>query len=98
VDGGEDLADGHPDLDARAAEIAAEIAAAVHAERRDVWEQVVAAAERGKTGYIPVRHTTDTASEQQAKWLEEIALLMAAQASKLREKVGSLGLTAEEGS
>ena len=96
MDGGENLDDGHPDLDALAAEIASEIAAAVHADRGDVREQMAAAAERGEKGYIHVRRSTVTTSEQQAKRLEEIAPLMAAQASMLREKVASLGLTAEE--
>jgi hypothetical protein len=37
VDCGENLDDGHLDLDALAAEIASEIAAAVRADRQDVW-------------------------------------------------------------
>lgn len=93
MDCGEDRTTDTPDVEAWAVEIAAEISAAVHADRQDVREEMASAAERGKKGYIPVRRSMVPPSEQQAKWLEE---LMVAQATKLHEKVASLGLTAEE--
>jgi hypothetical protein len=94
MDSGQDLDDGQPDVDALAAEIATEIAVAFQADR----EELAAAAARGEKGYIQVRHSAvDTADKRARSW-EEIAPLLAAQASKLREKVASLGLTAEEAS
>ena len=85
-----------PDLDALGAEIAAEMAAGVRAARQDVWEEVAVAAERGQTGYIPVRGSRVASPEEQAMWLEEIAPLMAAEVRRLRERLASSGLTAQE--
>jgi hypothetical protein len=93
---GQDMAEGEPDVDAMVAEIAAEIAAAFQADRQDLREQIEAAAARGETGYIQVRHSNVDPSEKTARSWAEIAPLVAAQASELHEKVASLGLTAEE--
>lgn len=98
VDVGQDLDDELPDLDAMVALIAAEVAAAFQADRQSFREQIESAAERGETGYIQISPSTVGPSEKRAKSWQEIAPLMAAQASKLRQKVASLGLTAEEAS
>jgi hypothetical protein len=84
------------DLNVLAAEIAAEFAAAFRADRQDVWEEVAAAAERGETGYIPVRGSRFATPEESAMWREEVAPVMAAKAQELREKKASSGLTNEE--
>jgi hypothetical protein len=99
VDAGEAHHDDDPDVDALAAEVSAEIAAAFRSDRANrqlVRDPTAAAAERGRRGYAPVRRPTVTASERRRKWLEEIAPLIADQASDLTEKVASLGLTPEE--
>ena len=93
---GHDLADEEPDLDEMVVEIAAEIAAAFRADGQDVREQIEAAVSRGETGYIQVRRSTVDPTEKRAKSWEEIAPLVAAQATELHEKVASLGLTPEE--
>jgi hypothetical protein len=86
----------NPDIDALAAEIAAEFAAARRADPQDVWEEVAAAAERGESGYIPVRGSRRATPEESARFREQIAPFMAAKAHELREKKASLGLTDEE--
>jgi hypothetical protein len=96
--GGQGVDDGQPDLDAMAAEINAEIAAAFQADRQALRTQIEAAAARGESGYIQVSRSTEDASEKRAKSWQEIAPLLAAQASELREKVASLGRTPEEAS
>lgn len=59
-------------------------------------ERTEAAISRGERGYIQVRRSTVDPSDKRARWWEEIAPLIAAQAGELREKVASLGQTPEE--